>query len=83
MARDLRQAYSWYSILEDHEKCSYDIIAAVESKGTLRETFFINMLSAMHNVSSPPKGDFLVDDKYTFEIETSRLPGVAWSAKPG
>jgi hypothetical protein len=58
-------------------KASYDIIAVVESKGTLRETFFINMLSAMHNVSSPSKGDFLVDDKYTFEIETSRLPGVA------
>jgi hypothetical protein len=56
---------------------SYDIIAVVESKGTLRETFFINMLSAMHNVSSPSKGDFLVDDKYIFEIETSRLPGVA------
>ena len=39
-----------------------------ENTGTLRETFFINMLSAMHNVSSPQKGDFLIDDKYTFEI---------------
>jgi hypothetical protein len=26
------------------------------------------MLSAMHSVSSPQKGDFLIDDKYTFEI---------------
>lgn len=39
-----------------------------ENIGTLRETFFINMLSAMHNVSSPQQGDFLVDDQYTFEI---------------
>ncbi|MEA1948914.1 MAG: AAA family ATPase [Thermodesulfobacteriota bacterium] len=39
-----------------------------ENIGNIRETFFINMLSAMHNVSSPKKGDFLIDDKYTFEI---------------
>jgi uncharacterized protein len=39
-----------------------------ENTGTLRETFFINMLSAMHNVSSPPQGDFLIDNNYTFEI---------------
>lgn len=39
-----------------------------ENIGTLRETFFISMLSAMHNVSSPKKGDFFIDDKYTFEI---------------
>ena len=39
-----------------------------ENIGTLRETFFINMLSAIHNVSSPQKGDFLIDNKYTFEI---------------
>ena len=39
-----------------------------ENIGNIRETFFINMLSAMHNVSSPKKGDFLIDNKYTFEI---------------
>jgi predicted AAA+ superfamily ATPase len=39
-----------------------------ENIGNIRETFFINMLSAMHEVSSPKKGDFLIDDKYTFEI---------------
>ena len=39
-----------------------------ENTGTLRETFFINMLSSMHNVSSPQQGDFLIDNKYTFEI---------------
>ena len=36
--------------------------------GTLREQFFLNMLSQKYNVSYPTVGDFLVDDKYTFEI---------------
>ncbi len=36
--------------------------------GTIRETFFINALSVMHKVSMPKRGDFCVDDKYTFEI---------------
>lgn len=39
-----------------------------ENTGTLRETYFINILSAMHNVSSPQQGDFIIDDEYTFEI---------------
>ena len=39
-----------------------------ENTGTIRETFFINMLSIPHKVSMPQKGDFYVDNKYTFEI---------------
>ncbi len=39
-----------------------------ENIGTIRETFFINMLSVMHKVSMPKKGDFYIDNKYTFEI---------------
>ena len=39
-----------------------------ENIGTMRETFFISMLSAVHKISSPQKGDFLIDNKYTFEI---------------
>ena len=39
-----------------------------ENIGNIRETFFINMLSAMHEVLAPKKGDFLIDNKYTFEI---------------
>lgn len=37
-------------------------------KGTLRETFFINQLSAVADVSYPRKGDFLVNHKYLFEV---------------
>ena len=36
--------------------------------GTLRETFFINQLSAYTTVQMPPKGDFLVAGRYLFEI---------------
>jgi len=38
-------------------------------KGTLRETYFMNQLkNAGHEVKLPLKGDFLVNDQYTFEI---------------
>jgi uncharacterized protein len=36
--------------------------------GTIRETFFNTQLSVMHNVRLPVEGDFLIDDKYFFEI---------------
>lgn len=35
---------------------------------TLRETFFINQLQVLHSVSGSDKGDFIVDNTYTFEI---------------
>jgi len=36
--------------------------------GNLRETFFIQHISVGHKVSLPPRGDFYVNNKYTFEI---------------
>lgn len=36
--------------------------------GNVRETFFINQLSAVHKVTSPKFGDFMVDDAYVFEV---------------
>jgi uncharacterized protein len=36
--------------------------------GTLRETFFANQIGLQHQLSLAPKGDFMVDDKYTFEV---------------
>ena len=36
--------------------------------GTVRETFFFNQLRCDHSVTYPPKGDFLVDGKYLFEV---------------
>jgi predicted AAA+ superfamily ATPase len=38
-------------------------------KGALREAFFMNQLSnSKHEIGLPLKGDFFIDDKYTFEI---------------
>lgn len=36
--------------------------------GNERETFFYNALSPKHAVRYTPKGDFLIDGRYTFEI---------------
>lgn len=37
-------------------------------KGTVRETFFINQLINFHSITTPSKGDFMVNNKYLFEI---------------
>ena len=36
--------------------------------GNIRETFFIQHFSNLYTLSLPEKGDFYVDDKYTFEV---------------
>lgn len=36
--------------------------------GNIRETFFLNQLRVKHKVTYPSKGDFLIDEKYLFEI---------------
>lgn len=36
--------------------------------GSLRETFFCRMLAGRHMISAAAKADFLVDDKFIFEI---------------
>jgi predicted AAA+ superfamily ATPase len=36
--------------------------------GTARETFFLDQLSATHQVTYPKNGDFLVEGKYLFEV---------------
>lgn len=40
--------------------------------GTVRETFFYNQLSRVCAVNFPDKGDFLVDDRYLFEVGGAR-----------
>ena len=37
-------------------------------EGTIRETFFANSLSSIYKLNIAPAGDFLVDNKYLFEI---------------
>ena len=37
-------------------------------KGNERETFFISQLRVLHNVRYPKQGDFLIDNKFLFEV---------------
>lgn len=37
-------------------------------EGTLRETFFANQFSHSHKLLCPSSGDFLIDEKYVFEV---------------
>ena len=46
----------------------YAIAPENVNTGNLRETFFYNQLNAKHIVNSSIKGDFLLDEKYTFEV---------------
>ncbi len=58
--------------LEKPEKIYLDntnLLSIVDANiGTVRETFFLNIVSKEHNVTYPKKGDFLVSNKYLFEI---------------
>ncbi len=36
--------------------------------GTVRETFFFNQLQYLYKVNYPKSGDFLINNKYTFEV---------------
>lgn len=36
--------------------------------GTVRETFFFNQSRQLNSVTSSPVSDFIIDDKYTFEV---------------
>ena len=43
-------------------------LVASPNTGTMRETFFLNQLRHDHRVTYPAQGDFLVDDRWLFEI---------------
>lgn len=55
-------------IFLDNTSIMYALRSATVDIGNLRETFFYNQLRAGHSVTSPVKGDFMVDGQYTFEI---------------
>ncbi|MEI6696351.1 MAG: AAA family ATPase [Bacteroidota bacterium] len=47
---------------------SYALSTNNSNIGAIRETFFMNQISCIHNVEYTNNGDFFVDGKYTFEI---------------
>ena len=49
--------------------------------GNIRETFFYNQVSVLHQVTAPKYGDFLIDNNYVFEVggaqkKISQIKGV-------
>ena len=52
----------------DNPNYMYALLGETPDIGNLRETFFLNQLSQKHIVTYPEKGDFLVNDKYLFEV---------------
>jgi len=70
----LTQTGSAASILQKPEKIYINnptLMLALDegaNTGTLRETFFMNQLSANHKITALKAGDFLVNDFYTFEV---------------
>jgi predicted AAA+ superfamily ATPase len=46
----------------------FNALCLDKNKGTLRESFFVSMLYNNHKLNYSDKGDFLVDETYTFEI---------------
>jgi len=74
LVRILGAKSSGVSIISKPEKLYLDntnlfsIFCDSPKKGTIRETFFASSLSYGHSLNYPKSGDFIVDEKYTFEI---------------
>ena len=48
------------------------VLCPTVNKGNERETFFNSQLKVAHDVKCPLKGDFLVDDRFLFEVGGKR-----------
>jgi predicted AAA+ superfamily ATPase len=62
------------SIISKPEKLYLDntnlfgIFCERPKEGTVRETFFASMLSYQYSLNYPKSGDFIVNEKYIFEV---------------
>ena len=71
----LRRDSSGISIMSKPEKIylhntnlSQALTLHSPDKGSERETFFLNQVSAMYEVNYPDRGDFVVEGRYTIEV---------------
>jgi predicted AAA+ superfamily ATPase len=46
----------------------FSALCSNQEIGTIRETYFVSMLSSGHRVHYVEKGDFLIDEKFTVEV---------------
>lgn len=74
LIRILGAKSSGVSIISKPEKLYLDntnlfsIFCNNPKTGTIRETFFASSVSYEHSINYPKSGDFILDEKYTFEI---------------
>lgn len=52
----------------DNTNLIYSLATTKVNDGNVRETFFANQCAVGHKLSASKQGDFMVDDKYVFEI---------------
>lgn len=55
-------------IFLENTNLMYALSGETVQAGNARETFFANQLKESHQLQYTPKGDFLIDNKFTFEI---------------
>lgn len=55
-------------IFLDNSNLLFALVEQQVEKGNLRETFFRSQVNVVSKINMPISGDFLVDNKYTFEI---------------
>lgn len=58
----------------DNTNLMYALNPAGVNQGNLREAFFANQVSYKHDLQYTQQGDFLVDERYTFEIGGKSKP---------
>lgn len=75
LIRSIAKATAKFNKLESHSKMFLDnsnllfaICSEAPEAGNVRETYFLSMVSQRHNVAMPIDGDFLVDDRFLFEV---------------
>lgn len=65
--RSMKMLQKPEKVLFDNTNIMYALSSEAD-KGTLRETYFADMISFAHSVSMPQKGDMLVDKHFLFEV---------------
>ena len=66
----------------DNTNSLYALTTSNINDGNKRETFFANQVAMNHTLTIPPKGDFLVDNIYTFETgDTDYCPDTYFYSK--
>lgn len=64
----LSKIESQEKIFLDNPNLIYTLSIQIPNTGTVRETFFLNMLMKDHKIAFPNNGDFNVDNQHLFEV---------------